>query len=595
MIRLAALVLVALLSALPASAQTVTPQSLGIQFSAPVTVSPLNKTFSLVTRFWDSAYNGNSVHWGDIDNQPTCGTYTWTALDAMVNQAVAAGTAIIYTFGWVPGCANGNQAKYVPPTNNQYLYNFVTALVTRYKGKIKYYSIWNEMNIGATVGYWTGTVAQMFAIGQVLYPLIKSIDPNAIVLTPSVAGFSATLWMQQYLALGGGQAGVTADGIDFHTYQIRYVGQGLTPNTTPNEQNWLVCQYLNAMNSYYDTPTLPLYASEGGSGWDYNNPGGVAQETQVAALWPVLMTSCPFATALWYAYDELSPSQFANFWDGGTWLNQQGSAYRVAQTWLAGATFTAPFARTAGTNKIRNPTFSGASAPDTPGTNMSISNGDAAYGMSSSIAPCSENGIPCIDWTVAGTPTAGASGQIALYLETNNQIADTLGQQWNLGADIKLQGGSLSGVTPNIAFNENGSGGSYLGVTEYFSFPPIPAPLQNDIQVWPAVTTQAGTAYVQPYIALNYSVGTPVNITLRIGAPFMDTGSKWSAAISKPGGYVGLIIEDSAGGPTTYTASASTYPYWRDLTGAQYANPGTVTLTGQPILLENQVAKGWAP
>lgn len=593
MIRFASILIAGLLACAPALAQTVTPATFGMQFSAPVTVSPVNKTFSTITRFWDGTYGGAGVHWQDIDNQSTCGTYTWTALDAMVNQAVAAGMAIIYTFGYVPGCANGNQAAYIPPTNNQYLYNFATALVTRYKGKIGYYGIWNEANLSGF--YWNGTVAQMLTIAQNLYPLIKAIDPNAQVMTPSVAGFNGPQWMQQYLALGGGQAGVTADIFDTHMYQIRYIGQGLTPNTTPNEQTWLMCQYFNTMNNYYDSPALPLMVDEGSWGWDYNIPGGVPQETEVAAIWPVMMASCPVTRTLWYGYDELSPSQFTNIWDGGTWLNVQGQAYRVAQTWLAGATFTAPFARIAGTNGIRNPTFSGASAPDAPGTDMSIYNPDSTHGITSAIAPCTENGIPCIDWTIGGTAMAGAGGQISLNLETANHIADTLGQQWNIGADIKLEAGSLSGCTTNIAYNENNSGGTYLGTTLYFEFWPIPAPLQNDIQVWPAVTAQAGTAYVQPYVAVNYSVGTPCNVTLRIGAPAMDSGSQWSAAISKPGGYVGLIIEDSAGGPTSYTASAVTYPYWRDSTGQQHANSGTVTLTGQPILLENQAATGWTP
>jgi hypothetical protein len=98
-----------------------------------------------------------------------------------------------------------------------------------------------------------------------------------------------------------------------------------------------------------------------------------------------------------------------------------------------------------------------------------------------------------------------------------------------------------------------------------------------------------------PNLTITYVVGTAIDVTLRIGAPLMDTGSVWRGTLTKSGGYQAEVDWDSNGGPTPYTVPG-TYGYRRDLFGQSGAIVGSsVTLTNLPIILENTQFKGFAP
>lgn len=126
-----------------------------------------------------------------------------------------------------------------PPSNVQDWKDFITALVTHYKGKVNYYELWNEAN---QRNFWTGRPEDLIALAKVAYPIIKSIDPNAMVLTPSTTGpFDAALaWTRRYLEAGGGQY---ADGGTFHGYVAR---QGVDPFPGPEQDSTSGCEGVEA-------------------------------------------------------------------------------------------------------------------------------------------------------------------------------------------------------------------------------------------------------------------------------------------------------------------------------------------------------------
>lgn len=65
---------------------------------------------------------------------------------------------------------------------------YVETVVTHFKGKVKYYQVWNEWN--GKVGNTTpGNAKDYYSLLKRAYPLIKSIDPNAVVIG---GGFSTT-------------------------------------------------------------------------------------------------------------------------------------------------------------------------------------------------------------------------------------------------------------------------------------------------------------------------------------------------------------------------------------------------------------------
>ena len=135
-------------------------------------------------------------YWFDIELSNN--SYTWTPFDDILDSARAAGVQTIdYCFFQTPQWASsmpnqtcsstastGKLGCAAPPKNIGDWENFVTAVVTRYKGIVKYYEPWNEPDAETE---WSGTIAQMVQLVQAAYPIIKSIDPNATVLTPSVS------------------------------------------------------------------------------------------------------------------------------------------------------------------------------------------------------------------------------------------------------------------------------------------------------------------------------------------------------------------------------------------------------------------------
>ena len=60
------------------------------------------------------------------------------------------------------------------------------------------------------------------------------------------------------------------------------------------------------------------------------------------------------------------------------------------------------------TNSIRNPRLEGAVAPSTKPTNMTVYLGGLT-GLTETVSnTTSEDGVPCVDWRVTGTPSAAA-------------------------------------------------------------------------------------------------------------------------------------------------------------------------------------------
>ena len=135
--------------------------------------------------------------WGALE--PARGQYDWHSLDTWVSQAQAHHVQFDYLFLNTPqwastkpneACNRGPVGCAAPP-NPQAWEEFVTALVTRYKGKINSYELWNEPNV---IGYWTGSQQQMVDMASRAYKIIKSIDPQAQVVSPSA---SSTGWPLQ--------------------------------------------------------------------------------------------------------------------------------------------------------------------------------------------------------------------------------------------------------------------------------------------------------------------------------------------------------------------------------------------------------------
>jgi hypothetical protein len=167
---------------------------------------------------------GKPAPWSWASNEPAQGVFRWGILDASVADASDHGIDYLFDIGETPSCAARDPSSCTtktqftmctsPPTNIQDWNDYLTTIAARYKGRIRYYEVWNEPN---TSQFWSGNYADMVQLARSAYGIIKSIDPDAHVLTPAPTGSvhpvpagsgfsaSATDWMAAYLKAGGDQ------------------------------------------------------------------------------------------------------------------------------------------------------------------------------------------------------------------------------------------------------------------------------------------------------------------------------------------------------------------------------------------------------
>ncbi|MCZ7546109.1 MAG: LysM peptidoglycan-binding domain-containing protein [Anaerolineae bacterium] len=115
------------------------------------------------------------------------GQIDFSELDAMVDALNGAGLNILFSVVKAPAWARNTTEEDGPPADFQDYANFVSALASRYKGRVQAYEIWNEQNLRRE---WNGRPLSAASYVQMLalaYNAIKAVDPNAIVVSGALA------------------------------------------------------------------------------------------------------------------------------------------------------------------------------------------------------------------------------------------------------------------------------------------------------------------------------------------------------------------------------------------------------------------------
>ena len=86
--------------------------------------------------------------------------------------------------------------------------NHVHDWVMRFKGKVKYWEVVNEPNFSMKPNHYLGII-------KMVYPIIKSIDPQAVVMGPDTCGILLG-WNEAFLKGGGAQY---IDALSIHDYE----------------------------------------------------------------------------------------------------------------------------------------------------------------------------------------------------------------------------------------------------------------------------------------------------------------------------------------------------------------------------------------
>ena len=281
-------------------------------------------------RLWDTYTN-----WNDLN--PSQGNYDWAALDSWLALAQSHRVDVLYSFGGTPTWASSNPTGTCAynlggcyaPANMQDWDDFVRALVTHSAGRIKYWELWNEADLQE---FWSGGTPTLVTMTQHAYDIIKSVDPTAIVLTPSSTGSPADVstWMNQYFAAGGGSF---ADVVAFHGYPI---GSPAVPEFV----NDIVGSVTRVMAAY-GYGAKPIWDTEASWGKDSVLPNQDAQAAYLARNY-LLHWSLGVQRFYWYAWND---TVYGTLWDmSANTMREPATAYGEIYKWLVGATMSTPCA-----------------------------------------------------------------------------------------------------------------------------------------------------------------------------------------------------------------------------------------------------------
>jgi len=313
-------------------------------------------------RLWDSG-----TRWNQIETSQ--GNYTWTTFDAWLAAAAANNVDVTYTFG--PGTptfySNGSSStcSYSPSSvcgppggagctlsGNPYACwdAWVSALVARANGKIKYWEGWNEFDIGQNYPQ-PADVPTMIVLMIRANGIIKTSCPTCVFVSPAIADgdFSSGGIMGRYLS-GGGAA--ISDIVAFHGYigyssyaepeaiasRISSAKALMNANGLSGHELWDTEASWGHDSNLASAPTCSGGLNSCGAGWLARNY--------------LIHWSNGISRYYWYGYSHTS--QIGTLWtptptaNPGT-LNPAGTAYGEVYNWIVGSTLTTPCASSSNT------------------------------------------------------------------------------------------------------------------------------------------------------------------------------------------------------------------------------------------------------
>jgi hypothetical protein len=198
----AALSLALLASACGGSAAQ--PLSTNYGFAAQVVAGQADKTVQ-ATKDAGFGWLTQQVRWDGLQPTPTT-KIDWGQLDAATEATSAAGINMLFSVVAAPKWAAAPGSQF--PARPDDFVQFLTQMVTRYKGKVQAYEIWNEENFATEVGPGHINAGSYVELLKASYQAIKAIDPDIIVVSgaptptgvndPNIAMDDAAYLQQMY-------------------------------------------------------------------------------------------------------------------------------------------------------------------------------------------------------------------------------------------------------------------------------------------------------------------------------------------------------------------------------------------------------------
>jgi carbohydrate binding protein with CBM4/9 domain/glycosyl hydrolase family 39 (putative alpha-L-iduronidase) len=214
-------------------------------------VEQLDKTLKLLS----FAGVGSIRAWWDWGiAEPRKGQYNWKTFDDQVRLSHKHNIELLSMIGRVYGPKwTGSKKAFAPPDNMDDWNNYVEKVVSRYKGKVKYWEVWNEPDIAFKIKNNPLVYVELL---KRAYKTIKSIDPDAKVV--GVCGS----FMKFIEPVIRAEALNYMDIFSYHCYSLKY-----NPGTALPV--WLA-RVERLIKKYGKGRKIPLWNTEVGVGDDRN-------------------------------------------------------------------------------------------------------------------------------------------------------------------------------------------------------------------------------------------------------------------------------------------------------------------------------------
>ena len=271
-------------------------------------------------RLWD-AY----VAWPNLE--PSKNRWRFEMLDRYVAMAAEHHVGLLLPLGLSPTWASARpleKSTYAPgyaaePRDIEDWRTYVRTVVQRYKGRIQAYEIWNEPNLKQ---FWSGNVDQMILLTAEAARIIRSIDPQAVIVSPSPTQDRGIAWLSEFLSKGGG---AVVDVIGYHLY--------VAPQS-PESTFELVSSVRRLMLSA-GMAEKPLWNTE--AGWFLPKPFPPELVSAYVIREFVVNWAAGVQRVYWYAWDNHGWVSLETTERDNRTLTAAGDAYSVAFRWLVGS------------------------------------------------------------------------------------------------------------------------------------------------------------------------------------------------------------------------------------------------------------------
>jgi hypothetical protein len=158
----------------------------------------------------------HTFYWSDIE--PEKGDWDFLYYDDLVKKANAAGIQVLGVLGydtwWIH--ADKSAHRYIPPEKIPDFLEYVRQTVSRYRGKVGTWCIWNEPNFA----FWNGTDEEFFDLARQTAEAARETDPEATLL--GGAFNRGVLGIPEKFIRGLFESGAmdAVDAVAFHPYEL---------------------------------------------------------------------------------------------------------------------------------------------------------------------------------------------------------------------------------------------------------------------------------------------------------------------------------------------------------------------------------------